>query len=107
MISNSKSFIIQAFVALIILASSMTFPVNAAAIPPTGQFFFQPRRTRRALLTSELGFSREAEVGLRDLLPKRAIADRSGTVPAPVVARKKFNPACLLLLVTCLDETSN
>ena len=54
----SKSFIIQAFIALIILASSLTFSVNAAAIAPARQFLFQTR-TRRALLTSDLEFSRE------------------------------------------------
>lgn len=57
----SKSFIIQAFIALIILASSLTFSVNAAAITiaPARQFIFQPRCARRALLTSDLGISRQ------------------------------------------------
>jgi hypothetical protein len=54
----SKSFIIQVFIALIILASSLTSSVNAAAISPARQFIFQPRPTRRALLTSDLEFSR-------------------------------------------------
>jgi len=53
----SKSFIIQAFIALMILASSLTSSVNAAAIAPARQFLFQPRCTRHSLLTSDLGVS--------------------------------------------------
>lgn len=41
MIFNLKSFImIQAFIALIIIASSLTYSVNAAVIPPARQFLF-------------------------------------------------------------------
>jgi hypothetical protein len=36
----SKSLTIQAFIALIILASSLSFSVNAAAIAPARQFLF-------------------------------------------------------------------
>jgi hypothetical protein len=60
----SKSFIIKALIALIILVSSLTSSVNAAAIAPARQFLrvFQPR-TKRALLTSDLGFSRHDHEG--------------------------------------------
>jgi hypothetical protein len=40
----SKSFImIQAFIALITIASSLTYSVNAAAIAPARQFLFVDR----------------------------------------------------------------
>ena len=58
-----KSFIIQAFIALMILVSSLTSSsANAAAISPARQFLFLflglPRRT---LLTSNPEFAREYE----------------------------------------------
>jgi hypothetical protein len=49
MISNSKSFVIQAFIALTIIASSLTFSVSAAAIGPTRQFLFFSLVVREAL----------------------------------------------------------
>ena len=36
----SKSFIIQAFIALIVLASSLISSINASPIAPAGQFVF-------------------------------------------------------------------
>lgn len=124
-----KSFIIQAFIALLlVLASGLTPPANAAAIAPASQFLFKflalyNRYTRRALLTSDLGleFAREAYDRPEVALSPTPIADRSDsaplsdavTVPAPVtvtVARDDSGPRldsrkfklCDLVIITCL-----
>jgi hypothetical protein len=51
---------IQAFIALIIIASSLTYSVNAAAIAPARQFLFLGLVDREdLLLTSNSGFARD------------------------------------------------
>ncbi|KAN0123066.1 hypothetical protein V8E52_003019 [Russula decolorans] len=115
----SKSFIIQAFIALMILASSSTFPVNAAAISPArfSRQDYVPVRAALSAATTADNEKRfwfapgheayESTVGLPHWLPisERAsapIADLQSpdlpdsdslndSVPAPVMARK-FNP---------------
>ena len=75
MISNSKSFIIQAFIALTILASSLMSPVNATAIAPAParQFLFCNLVVRGgALLTPDLGFARQAQGNERTAVPTTA-----------------------------------
>jgi len=54
----SKSFVIQAFIALMILASSLMSSVNAAPAP-SRQFLFQPRSLyeKGFLLTSDLAIA--------------------------------------------------